>query len=123
MAGLPEEEDRGDLAKVAHAYGVAEAALVLSRLRAAGFLVVPDTWNTVSTAWNWTHALGGIAFAVPASQAEAAESLLEEFRPAMPRPGLLGIAVCLLGFLIAGLPPPGLGLFTMRPAAAATSRN
>lgn len=122
---MAHEEADGEhhLANVAYACGPADIALALSRLEANGLVVFPAFHYTVSNAWHWTLALGGVALKVPLSQVASAEALLGELRPITQRPGMLALTVCLLGFLVAWLPPPVSGLFPARSPVAAASRT
>lgn len=108
---------------VCRAYGPVEAALASSWLDAAGLLVFSAQRYTVANAWHWTHVLDGVALAVPIRRAADAEALLAEFRPMMSRLGAVGLLVCMVGFLMAGVPYPASGLFPVRVTVGATPQR
>jgi len=114
----------GNLVTVGWAYGQAEAGLAMALLGSAGIRVFADTWYLASMNWTLTHAFGGIALQVPASEAKEAAAILAEFPIARrPRPWsrrLLGGAVMLAVFLTLGFPPPPYGLHArrLRPAVS-----
>ena len=78
---------------VAHVYGVAEAMIVIAKLRSAGIFVSPLCLRTTSTAWQWAHALGGVEIQVMKPEATAASEILAEIEDcAGARWGLLAVA-------------------------------
>lgn len=82
---------------------------------AAGIVVVPTTRRTVSVAWHWTDALGGIEIKVPQAQTAAAIAILSRFEPQYPRPRrLIRVIGFVMAFIALQIPPPSSGFFVVR---------
>jgi hypothetical protein len=101
-----------ELIIIGWAYGLGEAAVVVSSLDAAGIHVLAHSRQMASVSWHWTHALGGVALCVPCSQAAIAHEILAEIEPSGS--GRRNVARALLAvfvFLWFGVPPPPSGFF------------
>lgn len=102
------------LATVALIHGVSEACLALSALAGSGIPARAETWHTATTAWHWSHALGGVRLRVPREQAQAAREILADLQPAPPGRRWKLMVFFLLAFWWAGLPPPPRGLLLLQ---------
>lgn len=99
-------------------YGIADTAVAVSMLESAGIPVHAHSRQTVSVAWNWTHALGGIAIQVPSGRAREASAVLAGYEPVSHRRFTLRRALVLIAvWFWFGVPPPATGYFAARPAA------
>lgn len=99
-----------DLVTVGWAYGQPDASLAMAMLRSAGIPVYVQSYYTLSVAWHWTQAFGGMAVQVPASQAAAAAEILADFQGTSSRWRKLHyLFLALIVFFWIGLPPPSNG--------------
>lgn len=99
-------QERCELVTVGWAYGMPEAALALSLLKSHGVRAFPQSWYTLTMHWHLTHALGGIALCVPASQRGVALEILADFEPTRRKRALWRILVMVLVWVWVALPPP-----------------
>ncbi len=114
---------QSNLVTVGWAYGAADAALATAMLKSARIPVHASDYYTLSVAWHWIHALGGIRLRVPASEANAAIEILGEFQGTPSRwRKWTWIAVAVMIFFCFSTPPPSTGLVATgqsRPVRAA----
>ncbi|RNF33532.1 hypothetical protein [Paracoccus methylarcula] len=103
--------------RIAIAEGAADVALVLGALEAHGFSPIATDRHSGLTLSNWSQAVGGVKIFVPAEKADEAATLLAGL--GMPRwraPGLWVILAFAIAWLMASVPPPGMGNYlTRRP--------
>lgn len=112
-----------ELVTVGWGYGLAETAVAVSSLEAAGIHVLAHSRQTVPVLWQLTHALGGVALRVPRSQAAFAHRILAEIEPSEARRKSVARALlAIFVFLWFGVPPPPAGLFLVRGSSLATLR-
>ncbi|SIS81574.1 hypothetical protein [Paracoccus saliphilus] len=101
--------------RIAIAEGAADVALVLGALEAHGFSPIATDRHSGLTLSNWLQALGGVKIFVPAVEADEATTLLAGL--GMPRwraPSLWVIFAFAFAWLMASVPPPGLGNYLIR---------
>jgi len=92
----------------------------MAMLRTAGIPVFAQSLHFLSVGWDHSHALGGIAIMVPASDADDASDILAGFRGTSSRwRGLYYLLLAVVIFLWVGVPPPSSGFSpALRPAAS-----
>ena len=115
--------EQPELVTVGWAYGMPEASLALSLLESHGIRAFSQSWYMLTVDWTLSHALGGIALCVPASQRSAAMEILADFVPTRRRRPLWWLLVMVLIWGWAGFPPPpsGFALAGPRPAQTRTT--
>ena len=109
------EGEQPELVTVGWAYGMAEASLTLSYLEGHGVKAFPQSWYMLTVDWTLSHALGGIALCVPASQRGAALEILADFAPIRRKRSLWWLLVMVLIWGWAGFPPPPSGFALAGP--------
>ena len=96
-----------DLVTVGWAYGQPDSALAMAMLRSAGIPVYIQSYYTLSVAWHWTQAFGGMAVQVPASEGAAAAEILAGFQGTSSRwRKLLYLLFAITVLLWVSVPPP-----------------
>mgnify|MGYP000583428482 CR=1 FL=1 len=110
--------EQPELVTVGWAYGMPETALALSLLESHGIRAFPQSWYMLTVDWTLSHALGGIALCVPASQRAAAAEILADCVPTRRRRPLWWLAVMVMIWAWVGFPPPPTGFVLAGPRPA-----